>query len=168
MIEENIIDGADFAVDFLGNKLVFDCMGCAIADAKIKTPGGIIYDGKNAVLVADPEIPIPGFFIVNTKRHVKSFSELTTEERHEVIDIVAITEKALKELKITKDIVIVQEERAQHFHVWIFSYHDWMNAKFGKGIQYLRDILRYARDNSNQETIDEVLITIEKVKNYIH
>ena len=96
MNDTNIAGNAKTAVDFLGNTLSFDCMGCAITNGEIQVPGGIMYDGKSVVLAADPEVPIPGFLIVNAKKHVKSLADLTTDERHDVIDIIAIAENALK------------------------------------------------------------------------
>lgn len=155
-------------VDFLGNTMPsFNCMGCAIVSGKLQIPGGIIYEGKNAIIAADPKVPIPGFFIINAKNHVKSFSELSSDARHEIIDIVAVTEKALRELDITKEVTIVQEERSQHLHVWVCPHYDWMDERFGKGVQHLRDIFDYVCDKSDQITTKKTLKTIDRVKNYI-
>ena len=166
MNDESFAGNSRETTDFIGNKWKYDCMGCAIRDGIIKVPGGIIYEGKYSILAADPEIPIPGFLIVNSKRHVNSFSELEDEERHEIIDIVSNAEKALKEQNITKEVTIVQEERSKHLHVWIFPNREWMNDRFGKGIKYLRDISEYAKVNANENDKKEVLDTIEKIKNY--
>ena len=65
--------------DFLGNEWTFDCLGCAIANREIEIPGGVIYNGKAVFLGADPEVPIPGFLIISSKRHVTSFSQFTKE-----------------------------------------------------------------------------------------
>ena len=93
-------------------------------------------------------------------------SELDKDGRYEFIDIIAHAEKALKELNITKEVTIVQEERSKHLHVWIFPNYDWMTQKFGKGIKYLRDISEYAQKNVTDEDIKEILEDIEKVKKY--
>ncbi len=104
-------------------------MGCAISRGDINIPGGKFYEGKYTILGADPEIPIPGFLIVNVKRHVNSFSELSKEERNEVSNVIVYAEKALKELNIVKEITLVQEERLKHLHIWISPYYEWMNSK---------------------------------------
>ena len=153
-------------IDFLGNEWSVDCIGCAISRGDIKIPGGILYDGKFTILVPDPEIPIPGFLIINVKRHVNSFSELNKEERNEISNVIFYAEKALKKLNI-KEITLLQEERSKHFHIWIFPHYTWMNEKFGRGITYLRDISKYARDNATEDTTKEVLKVIEKVREYI-
>ena len=155
-------------VDFLGNKMNFECMGCAISSKKLTIPGGIIYEGKHTILAADPEIPIPGFLIVNVKKHVNSFSQLSKEERYEIVDVIANAEKALRILNITKEVTLVQEERSKHIHIWIFPNYDWMNETFGKGIKYLRDISEYAKKNASKKNIDEVLSIIEKIKTYFN
>ena len=40
--------------------------------------------------------------------------------------------------------------------------------KFGKGIQYLRDINKYVIQNATQKDIEEVISTNEKIKRYTH
>ncbi len=154
------------AIDFLGNEWNYDCMGCAIAKEEMEIPGGIIYNGKYVLLGADPEIPIPGFLIINTKRHINSFSELNKEERNEIGDIILYAEKAIKELEISKEITLVQEERSNHFHIWIFPNYNWMAEKFGKGITYLRDISKFAKENASENDIKEVLNVIDRIREY--
>lgn len=166
MNDNNFAGNAKEAIDFLGNEWKYECMGCSIAKGEIEIPGGIIYEGKYAILGADPEIPIPGFLIVNIKRHINSFSELTKEERNEVGNVIAYAERALKELGTIKEVTLVQEERSKHLHIWIFPTYDWMTEKFGKGISYFRDISAYAQKNVNDKEIEEVLEVIEKVKQY--
>ncbi len=166
MSKDNFVGDEKSAVDFLGNRYEFDCYGCAIVSGYMKVPGGIIYEGKHCILAADPEVPVPGFLIVNTKRHLTSISEMTLEERHELIDIVHHAEKAIKSLNISNEITIVQEERSSHLHVWIFPHQDWMNKKYGKGIPYLRTIFADVKENATKEDIKEVLDKLELIKNY--
>lgn len=151
--------------DFLGNEMTFDCMGCGITSGKLTVPGGIIYKGNAAILAADPEVPIPGFLVVNVVRHVRSLSELSGAERHEVVDIIAAAERALKTLGIS-EVTLVQEERSSHFHIWIFPNYDWMLEQFGKGVSYLRDIMHYAEEHADDMVRQEVLAAIEKVRDY--
>ncbi|MBR3319419.1 HIT family hydrolase [Candidatus Saccharibacteria bacterium] len=145
--------------------LRFDCAGCAIVRGNTGVPGGVIYDGNIAILAADPEVPIPGFLVVTSKRHVRSLSELSNEECHEIIDIIFHAEKALKSLGIT-EITLVQEERSSHLHFWIFPNYDWMTKKYGKGITYLRDISEYAKETSTDK--DKILSIVEKVRDYFN
>ena len=60
--------------DILGNEIKSECVGCAIVRGEVKLPGGIIYDGESIILAADPEIPIPGFLIITSKRLNVSFT----------------------------------------------------------------------------------------------
>lgn len=152
-------------IDILGKEWNYECMGCSISNKEIIPPGDIVYEGKHCILASDPEIPIPGFLIINSKRHVKSFSEFEKDERHEIVDVLYNAEKALKKLNICNEFTIVQEERSRHLHVWIFPNYDWMNKKFGKGITYLREISAYAQDNSDDDNIRKVLKVVEDVRN---
>ncbi len=166
MNDNNFVGNSKSAIDFLGNKWEYNCMGCAISRGDIKIPGGIIYEGTYTILGADPEIPIPGFLIVNVKKHINSFSELDKEARIEIGNVIAYAEKALKELKIVQEVTLVQEERSKHLHIWIFPNYEWMTEKFGKGITYLREISEYAQKNSNEDNIKNVLNVVEKIKQY--
>ena len=83
------------------------------------------------------------------KRHIQSFAELTADERTEIGNTITIAERALKELKIAETVTLVQEERSKHFHIWIFPNQEWMLEKYGYGLQYLRDINAFAKDNAS-------------------
>ena len=107
--------------DILGNEISTNCIGCSIVKGEIELPGGILYDGKSIILAADPEIPIPGFLIITSKRHIQSFSELSEDERTEIGNTIAWAEKAIKELNISETVTLVQEDRSKHFHIWISS-----------------------------------------------
>ena len=152
--------------DFLGKKWSYNCMGCAIRDGEIVPPGGSIYNGKAFFVQQDPEVPIEGFLIVNAKAHVRSIAELTPEERIEMIELINLSINALKDLGLTSEVTVVQEERSKHLHVWVFPTYSWMIEKFGKGITYLRAINEYAKENVTKEDIQKVMTTIEMIKEY--
>ena len=153
--------------DILGNEIITDCIGCSIVKGDIELPGGILYDGKFIILAADPEIPIPGFLIITSKRHIQSFSELLEDERTEIGNTIAWTETAIKELDIAETVTLVQEDRSKHFHIWIFPNQEWMKDKFGLGLQHLREINSYARENATEEDIENVIKVIEKIRGYM-
>lgn len=166
MKDSNFAGNSKSAIDILGRKWTYECMGCAIGRGEVLTPGGVIFEGKTVLLCADPEIPIPGFLIINVKRHVRSFSEFSREERIEIVDVIACAEKALRELNITNEVTLVQEERSNHFHLWIFPHYDWMTEKFGKGITHLREISDYATEHNTPKNVDDVLDVVERVRKY--
>ena len=152
--------------DILGNEINTDCIGCAIAKGEMELPGGILYDGKSIILAADPEIPIPGFLIITSKRHIQSFAQLSEDERSEIGDTIAWAQKALKELHLAESVTLVQEERSKHFHIWIFPNQEWMKEKFGFGLQYMRDINAYARENATTEDTEKVIKAVEDIRAY--
>lgn len=165
-IDNIISSNLNNVTDFLGNTWYFDCMGCAMGDNKIDIPGGIIYDAKDVYVCQDPAIPIDGFLTINIRRHVKSIIDLTEEERKLIDKILVMSIKALKELEIANEVTIVQEERAPHFHIWIFPNHDWMNEKFEKGTQYYRNIMMYAKDNATENDKKKILDSVNKLREY--
>ena len=142
------------------------CIGCDIANGKVKIPGGIIHNGRSVVLAADPRIPIPGFLIITAKRHIQSYAELAKEERAEIGDILSCAEKAIKELGIADEITLVQEERSRHFHIWIFPVHPWIREQFGSGIQHLRNVSQYAVDHADKTVWNTVADTADEIRKY--
>ena len=162
--DENLIGNMHHITDFLGNSYEFECLGCEIAQKRIIPPGGIIYEDDTFLLAIDPLIPLNGFLIITAKKHVNSITELSTEEQHRLIGLISKTTSILKELNITKEITIVQEERSKHLHIWIFPNQEWMIEKFGKGVSYLRDICEYAKQSVTDEEIQKILETINKIK----
>lgn len=167
MKEEDIAGSSNRVVDFLGKEWRFDCMGCAISKKTLDIPGDLIYEGKYSILATDPLIPIPGFLVITLKRHINSFSQLSKEERNEISDVLVNAEKALKEECKVNEITLVQEERCPHFHIWIFPHYEWMNQKFGKGVNQLRDIFTYAQEKVTEEDIKQTLRTVENIREYL-
>lgn len=139
------------------------CTGCRVANEEI---GIIIYETKNFVLLQDPEVPIKGFLIIQSKKHTNSFINFNENEREELNTLLFKARKSLMDLNICQEVTIVQEERSKHFHIWLFPYYDWMKEKFGKGIKHLRDINEYAIQNATEKDRQEVLDTIEQLKIY--
>ena len=163
-INEILTGNSNQISDFLGKTYKFECLGCEIATKKIVPPGGIIYEDETFILAIDPVIPINGFLVITVKRHINSITGLSKEEQYKLVEIINKTILILKDLKIAKEITLVQEERSKHFHVWIFPNQDWMIEKFGKGVSYLRDICEYAKQTVSSDDIQEILKTIEKIK----
>lgn len=146
------------------NDIIDDkCTGCRVANGKI---GTIIHETKNFVLLQDPEVPIKGFLIIQSKKHLNSFINFNEDEREELNKLLFKARKSLNDLNICQEVTIVQEERSKHFHIWLFPYFDWMKEKFGKGIKYLRDINEYVVQNATEKDKQEALDTIEQLKVY--
>lgn len=164
--EKNLSGNSKFAVDILGRTWKYDCMSCAIAKGELELPGGLIYENDYITVGADTEIPLNGFVIVATKRHVNSIADLTEKESHELIYYIAKVIKALKELNIVQEVTVVQEERSKHLHVWIFPCHEEYKKMFGSGVGSIKSICKYVKDNANKENVQECLSTVQKLKEY--
>lgn len=150
-------------INFLGQEQYCDCMGCDIANHKMIPPGGYIYDNGFINVSADPEIPVEGFMIVGISKHVKSMNDLSELERNEIIRVTNKTIEIIKKMKIADEVLIVNEERAAHFHIWIMPILDWME-KFNKSIKNIKEIINYAKQNNSIENQKKMLETIERMK----
>lgn len=166
--DENLIGNSRYMIDFLGNEYYYECAGCDISNKIITPPGGIIYEDDSFIVGSDPDIPLEGFLVVTAKRHINSITDLKKEEQYKLMDIVNKSISVLKKLNVTKKVIVLQEERSKHFHMWIFPNNDWMVKKFGQGASYIRDICDYMKENASDEYIEQVLETIKKIKENYH
>jgi len=168
MNDNRLTGNSKSAVDILGRKWKYKCMGCSISKYDIDPPGGIIYENDFFLVHQDPEVPIKGFIVLTCKQHFNSINDLNDEQRSKLMKLINEVIRYLKELKVTEQVTIVQEEQSKHLHIWIFPHHSWMDDKFGKGVSYLRDICEYAQANSTQNEISEILNIVNKLRNKIN
>lgn len=151
------------SIDIFGNEIYFDCMGCDIANHKLIPPGGYVYEDTFINVSADPEIPIKGFMVLGINRHIKSLNEMSETERNDIMNILNKTIENIKKANIAKEVLLIQEERASHFHIWIVPIHDWMN-KFGKNVRNIKEIIDYSKQNFDESQKVELLRAIEDLK----
>lgn len=142
------------------------CTGCSVANKEIHLVGGFIYETENFILLQDPEVPIKGFLIIQSKNHFRKLIDFNKKEQMELFELINDARLALDKLDICKEVTIVQEERSKHFHMWLFPNYEWMQEKFGKGITYLRSINEYVIENATEEDKREVLEVVQKLKKY--
>ena len=73
---------------------------------------------------------------------------------------------ALNKISDINEVVIIQEERSNHLHVWLFPKYNWMNELFENSLTDIRKIMQYVKLNmKNEKNIKEVLSTAEFLRN---
>jgi len=153
-----------------GTKKNIKCIACALQQGKIKRFGEIVAETKYFVVDQDYEIPIPGFMILASKKHIKGIEDFSKEQRIEFIELLYKIRKAIKEVLGIDYVYIIQEEdsikKSSHFHVWLFPKYDWMK-RIGEGVQFTRQIMEYARKNmKTKDNLDNVKKAALKIKQY--
>lgn len=139
--------------DFLGHEWDIDCMGCAISDGSMLVPGGLIQRTRYFCVHQDPLIPLPGFLVIATTRHIQSISEMEEAEYEEFSSLVRETHRAIKGTTGIEHLTIIQEESSIHFHLWFFPWTEKITEKYGKpSLTKIREIMADFRTGS----IDEV------------
>ena len=120
-------------INYALEEIKFDgCPGCSYARGEFSLPGGMAYENERFTLSQDWELPIVGFFVVSPKRCVECFSDLTSDEQHEMFDIVDKTINVLRENNICDRFnVVFEEKEKRHLHVWIMPRHKWMKDNVG-------------------------------------
>ncbi|MDA3884635.1 MAG: diadenosine tetraphosphate hydrolase [Candidatus Delongbacteria bacterium] len=141
------------------------CIGCQVQDGSFKINGGFIHESKNFNVIQDWKIPIPGFMVIQSKRHITSVGEFTEEEHKEYSTFLFEVRKAMRDVLSIKNVYLIQEEDSVHFHMWLLPMCNWME----KGIANARKNCSYARDNMNtEENMKEVNEYIQKLKNHFN
>ena len=114
-------------------------------------------------------VPIPGFFIVASRKGRTSLAEFNSNEAGEFFNIVMKLRKGMRDILGIKTVCFFQDEGTHHnlFHFWIFPRYEWMD-KFGKKIESIRPIIIYARENmTNEEVFSKVKEMVKKMKEYM-
>lgn len=143
-----------------------NCFGCSIQNGSYKFPGGFLYSSKHFNVVQDPVVPIPGFLVVNAKRHITSIAQFTKSEIKEFTRVVFVTRKAMLEVLDIKTVCLVQEEKACHFHIWLLPEYPWMK-KFQPGIMSSRKIMKYAIEHmTSKQDKNNLAKATRKMKRY--
>lgn len=151
--------------DFMNNEWSCKCLGCSIGNGEVIPPGGIIAETKNFLLHQDPEVPIKGFLIIASKKHIQSISQITPGESLELFDLVYRARLAMKNTADINEVTIIQEERSGHFHLWLLPKYEWMTDKFGNSLSSIREMMNYSKENLKmKDNINEILFIVSKLK----
>jgi diadenosine tetraphosphate (Ap4A) HIT family hydrolase len=152
--------------DFLGNTWEYDCMGCAIARQEIPVPAGFIRKSSLFCVHQDPLIPLPGFVVVASVRHIRSIGGMTGAEYAEFTRLVRQTQAAIRKAAQVEYLTIVQEEHSSHFHLWFFPWLPEIRRKHGEpSLAKIRGIMTdVSRQPIRAEEWDELEKTIEIMK----
>ena len=154
-------------IDYKGNPTQISCLGCARENGEMERVGTVLTT-KHFDAHQDFEIPIPGFIIISSRRHLQSVDDFTNEEKLDFIDtLIAVRAGMRSALGIDVIYLVQEEDTAHHFHLWVFPRYDWMSEKFGKKTPSLRPIMEYARERlKTEENIKKVEEAVSKLKSY--
>lgn len=122
-------------------------------------PDEVILSTENFIVTQDWEVPIAAFFILSTKRTIRSVEEFTDAEAAEFGSLLKKIRTGMRNALNIQDVYLFQNEDTIHgFHLWIFPRHTWMEA-FGRKIESVRPIMQYAQ---TLEVTDTLLANVKK------
>jgi len=132
--------------DIRGKTKNISCIACSIQKKEVDNPGSIT-ETRYFVAEQDYEIPIPGFIVLVSRRHIQSVDELSKDEQRDFIELLCRLRATMRKALKIGHVYIIQEEdtTTSHFHIWLFPRYKWMEKKFGRKIQSVRPIMEYAR-----------------------
>jgi len=155
-----------------GKRKDVSCIGCALRKGIIKTRGGLVFSGRCFVVEQDFEVPIPGFFVISSRRHIKGFADFNDDEKKEFIEILCKVRRGMeKELGIElidllfRESIISSRKNPSHFHVALLPSMPWMKKMPGYCYSAMLD---YAKKNlKTKNNLKKVDVCIEKMKRYL-
>jgi len=152
--------------DFLGNEWEIDCMGCAISNRSMLVPGDFIQRTQHFCVHQDPLIPLPGFLVIASLRHIRSISEMQESEYEELFKLIRATHAAIKETTKIEYLTVVQEESSIHFHWWFFPWTGSVIERYGQpSLTKIREIMTdYRKQMLGEAEWKKLEKTIEKIK----
>jgi len=155
--------------DFLGSEWDVNCLGCDIASQQILVPGGFVRKTQYFCVHQDPLIPLPGFMVIASSRHIQSMAEMQTAEYAEFAQLVKMTHTAIKKATGIEFLTLVQEESSIHFHLWFFPWSQGVIEKFGRpSLANIRDIMAaYRRQPISASEWSALVETIKAVRNFM-
>ena len=155
---------------FNGDMIDFgDCMGCTIANSYTDNSkiSGQVLKTKNFNIAQDSELPINGFIVIGSNRHIKNINEMNLAEKQELIILIDAVIRGLKKLNVCSEFDVVWEEKENsHFHVWIMPRHKYLLDAMGTNIiKKVGELFDYAKENlRTKENLKEIYNTIENLK----
>ena len=156
--------------DYQGKKHSVDCIGCFLSGLGKDVPGYVLVT-ENFHAHQDFEIPIPGFIILSTRRHIKSLEQFTDMEAAEFIQMLRKIRRAQQEVLGIETVYLIQEEDSKdHFHMWMLPRYPWMEdeKKFGRKVSSARPVLEYAaKFMKTSENIAKANEATEKLRQYL-
>jgi diadenosine tetraphosphate (Ap4A) HIT family hydrolase len=157
-----------FKIVILSKNILKKKIVSCFMNKKVLFPDQTVFEGEHFSIEQDWETPIPGFFILGSKRNINSFSEFTDDESTEFMKLLKKVRKVMEEVLDIKEVYFFQNEDSdKKFHLWIFPRHEWME-KFGRKIQSVRPIMDYAEKNlANEEMIEKVKEAVKKIRDYM-
>lgn len=155
--------------DFLGNEWDINCMGCQIGDMSMQVPGGFIQKTKYFCVHQDPLIPLPGFLVIASLRHLRSIAEMGEAEFEEFSKLLRNTHNAIKRATRIEYLTLVQEENSIHFHLWFFPWTQSVIEKYGTpSLAKIRDIMAdYKKQSINELEWKHLQASVEDIKKYL-
>ncbi len=132
-------------------------------------PNEKIFITENFDVHQDWGVPIPGFFIIASRKGRISLDEFDIEEANEFFNLVRKLRKGMKDILDIKTVCFFQNEGTHHklFHMWIFPRYEWMN-KFGEKIESIRPIIDHARSSMvNDGVFEEIKDMVRKMRDYM-
>ena len=152
--------------DFLGNEWDIDCMGCAISDRSMLVPGDFVKRTQYFCVHQDPLIPLPGFLVIASLRHIQSISEMQEPEYDEFSKLVGAVHYAIREATKIEYLTMVQEESSIHFHLWFFPWAQEVIEQYGQpSLTKIREIMaNYGSRTISEAEWKELEKSIEKIK----
>jgi diadenosine tetraphosphate (Ap4A) HIT family hydrolase len=154
-----------------GKECEVTCIGCDVYDGRVDMSYSVLYEDDFFRIVQDTENPIPGFFVIGSKRHFRTLNEMNTEESRRLLPLIIETRRVMQEVLGVTKVTLIQEDGPDfmHFHPWLFPWYSWMDEIEGNATNKIREIMKYSRENmKTEENISQINDAVVNAKAAFH
>ncbi|MCL4397426.1 hypothetical protein M1403_00095 [Patescibacteria group bacterium] len=158
-----------------------ECRGCLMQTRKNEMPEHMVpvFEDRDVMVVQDAEFPVPGFYVIAPKAHIRSISDFSPELAMKMGLVTSLTRKGMRDELGIEFAEIYHEERIKnsHYHHWILPCWDYALRRSGsiptifpsreQGYNHLSpNIVNYLRSFSFEEENKKILEFNTKMQNY--
>lgn len=144
-------------------------MGCAISEQSMLVPGGFIKETQYFCVHQDPLIPLAGFLVIASRRHIQSISQMQEVEYEELSRLMRSTHHAIKAVVNAEHLTMIQEESSSHYHLWFFPWTQGVVQQYGSPLlTKIRGIMSdYKTRSMSEADWKELKDSIEGIKSFL-
>jgi diadenosine tetraphosphate (Ap4A) HIT family hydrolase len=145
-----------------------DCLPCAVVAGAVLPPGGIILERHGFVLTHAIDVPLPGFFVLSSRRHVESLGDLHEEEARHLGVLLRLISRAIERTLCPDRVYCCSVgENIRHLHFYFFPRTRAL-AHLENGVAIFPKAVRLAKAQySMAEKLGEIEAAVAAVRRFL-
>ena len=156
----------NFAVDFIGRTIQYECGACDVARHELLPAGGRIFEDEDVVIYPHLYAPINGIIVIAPKKHINFVTDLDEQLYYKVFDLVNEVKSQLTLLNISDEFTVMSiEGEDEHARVLVMPRFGGVFEK-DFDFEFLRSKPSLERRNIPISDARTIMYTTQLLKSY--